>query len=194
MVLGAAAIALAQWELRGYGAHAKTAEGILAKADELSWNNRWMSAAPLYAEAEQLFIRQNQPEKALYAHVSQFVPLAESEPIPALLLELKRDLSLPAAQAPDTRLRILVIEGMIETNYDAGFARKTWEQVEALAERRAQLRLAARAMGEQGIADLLLGDFGNAKKLVLRAWIAARGLRDPAALRSICQPLRRRAR
>jgi CHAT domain-containing protein len=70
---------------------------------------------------------------------------------------------------------------MIETNYDASMAKKTWSQVETLAEWRGRLRLAARAMGEQGIADFLLGDFKDAKRLVARAWLASKGLGDSAA-------------
>lgn len=156
-------------------------DSLLARADELSWNNDWMEAAPLYSQAEKLFERSNRPSQALYAHVSQFIPRAESEPIPNLLVELKRDQSLRVAQNPETMLRILVIQGMIETNYDSAMASKTWARVETLAERRGELRLMARAIGEQGIADFLLGDFSNAKKRVTRAWLMAKTLHDEAA-------------
>jgi CHAT domain-containing protein len=156
-------------------------DNLLSRADELSWNNDWMEAAPLYAQAERLFERSNRPSQALYAHVSQFIPRAESEPIPNLLVELKRDQSLAAAQDPETMLHILVIQGMIETNYDSAVARQTWRQVQTLSEHRGDLRLMARAMGEQGIADFLLGDFSNAKKRVTRAWLLANTLRDKAA-------------
>ncbi len=154
---------------------------LLARANELSWNNNWIEAAPLYAQAETLFERSNRPSQALYAHVSQFIPRAEAEPLPALLVELERDLKLPAAREPETRLRILVIRGMIETNYDSAMAAKTWGEVQTLAERRGEFELMARAMGEQGIADFLLGDFSNAKKLVTRAWLTAKTLHDQAA-------------
>jgi hypothetical protein len=87
-----------------------------------------MEAAPLYRHAEQLFSGQNRASEALYAHVSQFIPRAESEPISSSLVELQKDQSLPAARVPETKLRILVIQGMIETNYDASMARTTWEK------------------------------------------------------------------
>jgi CHAT domain-containing protein len=154
---------------------------LLSKADDLSWHNNWMAADPLYAQAEQLFERSDRPSEALYAHVSQFIVRAESEPIPNLLFELQRDLALPASRNPDTRLRILVIEGMIETNYDAAMARNTWTQVQELAESRGELQLMARAMGERGVADFLLGDFGNAKRRVTRAWLFAKAFHDEAA-------------
>jgi CHAT domain-containing protein len=160
---------------------AGTPEAILTRADQLSWNNQWVAATPLYREAEIKFLREDKPSEALYAQVSQFIPRAESEPIPSLLVQLERLKALPVAQSPDTRLRILVIEGMIETNYDASMARATWQQVEQLARQQGHYLLMARAMGEQGIAAFLLGDLANAKKLVLRAWIAAKYLHDPAA-------------
>jgi len=154
---------------------------ILARADDLSWKNDWMAAAPLYARAERLFTTEGRPSDALYARASQMIPRAESEPISSLLLELQRDLASPAAREPETRLRILTIEGMIETNYDAGMARQTWIEAEKLAARQGHYQLVMRAMGEQGIAAFLLGDFSAAKKLVLRAWIAAKYFHDPAA-------------
>ncbi len=158
-----------------------TPEALLERADDLSWNNQWMEAAPIYASAERLFARENRPSRALYAHVSQFIPRAESEEIPVLLLDLQQDLALPAAQDSETRLRILVIQGMIETNYDAAMARKTWRQVQILAWQQHHYLLMTRAIGEQGIAAFLLGDIATAKKLVVRAWIVAKYLHDPAA-------------
>jgi CHAT domain-containing protein len=167
--------------IRRYPRRKETPQAILARADDLSWKNEWMEAAPLYQQAEQLFSRQNRASKALYAHVSQFIPRAESEPISSLLVELQKDQSLPAARAPETKLRILVIQGMIETNYDALMARNTWEKVQVLARQQGHYLLIARAMGEQGIAAFLLGDFDSAKRLVLRAWVVAKYLHDPAA-------------
>jgi CHAT domain-containing protein len=158
-----------------------TPEALLERADDFSWKNQWMEAAPIYARAERLFVKENRPSQALYAHVSQFIPRAESEDIPVLLLELQQDLALPAAQDPETRLRILVIQGMIETNYNAAMASKTWRQVQILAGQQHHYLLMARAMGEQGIAAFLLGDIATAKKLVVRAWIVAKYLHDPAA-------------
>jgi len=46
-------------------------KGLLERADELAWGNKWAEAQPLYARAEQLFDAQHQPSKALYAQVSQ---------------------------------------------------------------------------------------------------------------------------
>ncbi|WP_263357700.1 CHAT domain-containing protein [Acidicapsa ligni] len=157
------------------------AEALLERADKLAWNNDWVEADPLYEKAESLLTTQHLPSKALYAHVSRFILRAESEPISSLLVELQRDETRPDANGPDTHLRILLIEGMLETNYDAGMARKTWEQVETIALRRGRYRLAARAVGEQGIAAFLQGDVASAGRLVRIAWITARCLHDQPA-------------
>ena len=181
IVSGTAAVLITGVLLYRYFQYEGTPEALLRRADDLSWKNQWMDAAPIYARAERLFAKENRPPQALYAHVSQFIPRAESEEIPVLLLELQQDLALPAAQEPETRLRILVIQGMIETNYNAAMASKTWGQVQTLAKQLHHYLLMTRAMGERGIAAFLLGDIATAKKLVVRAWIVAKYLHDPAA-------------
>ncbi|MFC5862193.1 CHAT domain-containing protein [Acidicapsa dinghuensis] len=158
-----------------------SADLILDKADELAWNNQWMRAAPLYANAEALFRKQGRKSEALYAHVSQFIPRAENESLPDLLYELRKDEDLPEAQNQNTHLRILLIEGMIETNYDASMAKATWMQIEHAAALHGHYLLMARAWGEEGIAAFLLGDIATAKKLVSRAWLISKLLHDPAA-------------
>jgi CHAT domain-containing protein len=103
-----------------------------------------------------------------------------STSVPAQIAQLTRDLALPEAQEPETRLRILTILGMLEVNYDSGMAQNTWTQVETLALRHNHYLLASRAIGEQGIAAFLLGDIATAKKKVVRAWIIAKAA-DPGA-------------
>jgi tetratricopeptide (TPR) repeat protein len=89
-------------------------------------------------------------------------------------------LELPAAQDPETRLRVLTILGMLEVNYDSEMARQTWSEVQSLAISQHHYLLASRAIGEQGIAAFLLGDIATAKKDVLKAWMIAK-VADPAA-------------
>lgn len=181
IALGTAAVLISGVLLHRYLRYEGTPDALLQRADDLSWKNQWMEAAPIYARAERLFAQENRPSPALYAHVSQFIPRAESEEIPVLLLNLQQDLALLAAQDPDTRLRILVIQGMIETNYNAALASKTWRQVQIQAGQQHHYLLMARAVGEQGIAAFLLGNIAIAKKLVVRAWFVAKYLHDPAA-------------
>jgi hypothetical protein len=156
-------------------------EALLKRADDLSWLNSWIAAAPLYHQAELEFSKRGDASRALYAHVSQVLAQSESSrTIPSQIAELRGDLSRPEAGDSETRLRILTILGMLETNYDAGMARDTWSQVESMAIRRQHYLLASRAIGEQGIAAFLIGDLATAKKDVEKAWMVAK-VADPGA-------------
>jgi CHAT domain-containing protein len=158
----------------------QSAQGLLDKADVLSWTNRWVLARPLYAQAAVLFRKENQPSRALYAEVSE-LPADESTSVAAKILHLNEALDTAAAQESATHLRILTIKGMLETNYDAGQALTTWREVARLAMKQSEVRLATRAGGEQGIAAFMLGDINTAKSQVMRAWALSEAERDPAA-------------
>src|SRR5215472_13529718 len=136
---------------------AGSAEDLLFSADQLSWNDRWEEASPLYRRAELLFQAQGNQSKALYAAVSQ-IPPNQSVDIPAAIWSLTTDLALPGASDPETRLRILTVRGMLQTNQDAAQAHTTWEEVEKLARKLHHYEIATRAVGEQGIAAFILGD------------------------------------
>jgi len=156
-------------------------EALLKQADEMSWLNSWIEAEPLYRQAEQEFTQRHQLSKALYARVSQMPAHSESSTsIPSQIAVLRQDLDLPEAKDPETRLRVLTILGMFEVNYDSGMARETWTEVATLANRQHHYLLAARAMGEQGVAAFLLGDLATAKKNVVKAWTIAK-VADPGA-------------
>jgi len=156
-------------------------QALLKRADKMAWLNDWIGAAPLYRRAEIEFMQRHQFSRALYARVSQMPAHSESSStFPQQIAVLRQDLTLPAARDQETRLRILTVLGMLEVNYDAGMARKTWAQVENLALDRHHYLLASRAIGEQGIAAFLLGDIATAKKDVVKAWMIAK-IDDPAA-------------
>ncbi|HET7058516.1 MAG TPA: CHAT domain-containing protein, partial [Nitrospiraceae bacterium] len=158
-----------------------SADALLQRADDMSWLNSWIEAEPLYRRAEVQFLRKHEPAKALYAHVSEMPALSESSTtIPQQIADLRQDLTLPAAQDRETRLRILTILGMLEVNYDSAMARRTWARVESLALEQHHYLLASRAVGEQGIAAFLLGNIATSKKDVVRAWMVAK-VADPAA-------------
>ena len=124
VLLGVVGYHVLQWRIPG------SSEALLEQADEKSWVNNWIAAEPLYRQAELGFIRKHEPSKALYAHVSEIPAQSESSiTVPAHLAELTADLSLPQAQDPETRLRILTILGMLEVNYDSAMARATWGEV-----------------------------------------------------------------
>lgn len=156
-------------------------EALLKQADDLSWLNSWIEAEPLYHRAELEFLKKHDLSKALYARVSQIPAQSESSTTePSQLATLRHDLELPEARNPETRLRILTILGMLETNYDAAMARQTWGEVHELALRHSHYLLASRASGEQGVAAYLLGDLATAKKQVYAAWMIAKAA-DPGA-------------
>ena len=159
---------------------AGSAEDLLFRADSLAWNDRWEEAAPLYQRAESLFRAQGNQAKALYATVSQ-IPPKQSTDIPATIWSLTTDLTQPGASDPETRLRILTVRGILQTNQDASQALATWEQVERLARQLDHYELATRAIGEQGIAAFILGDALTAKRKVIFAWTFAKPELDPAA-------------
>lgn len=158
----------------------ESAQGLLERADVLAWNNRWAEARPLYQHAQVLFTEQGNASKALYASVSQ-IPPDESVDIPTEIWILTTDLALPAASNPETRLRILTVRGILQTNQDAAQAHATWEEAGSLAKRLHHYELATRAMGEQGIAAFLLGDASIARKQVVAAWELSKVERDPTA-------------
>ena len=154
---------------------------LLRHADEQAWLNEWINAAPVYHRAELLYQERNEPAKALYAHVSQMMATSEMSSFAPQIASLSDDLQLPAARDPETRLRILTIRGMLETNYDAGLATKTWTEVGELARKQHHYMLASRAMGEEGIAAFLLGDVNGAQEKVMKAYLVAKYVGDPAA-------------
>src|SRR6185312_8114297 len=85
-------------------------EALLERADDMSWLNSWIAAEPLYRQAEIKFVQEHQLSKALYARVSEMPAHSESSTgIPAQIVTLTKDLKLPEARDPETRLRVLTI-------------------------------------------------------------------------------------
>jgi CHAT domain-containing protein len=156
-------------------------EELVARADELAWNNDWAGAAPLYAKAETLFREKGDASHGLYAQVSRVPLLMETTSLPALIAELNSDLKLAAASDSAVRLRILEVKGRCEEEYDAGLAAKTFAEVQALALARFRLYLASRASAERGIMLFTRGKFDEARRLVMQAYLVASYLHDPAA-------------
>src|SRR5438309_8716758 len=60
-------------------------EGLLARADDLAWNNNWTAAFPLFGKARVLFERRGDYEHALYAKVSQVPVLMENRSLVPLI-------------------------------------------------------------------------------------------------------------
>jgi hypothetical protein len=112
--------------------------------------------------------------------VSQLPP-NESVNLPATIGVLTEDLVRPKVADPETRLRILIIRGMLETNYNVAEAVSPWQQVSTLGNSLHHYSIATRARGEQGIAAFVLGETVTARKKVIRAWALSKVEHDPAA-------------
>ncbi len=184
VVVGVTAVAISIGVGCGIALHqpnASSPDGLLKRADDLAWKNQWIAARPLYERARIGFLQQHQPAKALYAEVSEIPVDVEHSNVPSALARLTADLERPEASDPRTRLRILEVLGMLETNYDGAFALKTWTEVGRLATEQGRFWLATRATGEQGIAAYFLGDLATAKKKVGAAWKIAQYGGDPGA-------------
>jgi CHAT domain-containing protein len=158
-----------------------SAEGLLARADELAWNNNWLAAFPIYVKAEEAFEGKGDTRNALYAHVSQFAVRMETGDLPGLITELNRDLSMPAARDRELRLRILEMKGKCEEEYDSAMAQQTFAEVERLSIQQRKFYLASRASGEEGILAFMTGNLAEAARRVKRAYVVAKYLGDPAA-------------
>jgi CHAT domain-containing protein len=161
-----------------------SAASDLSRADEMAFNNNWIGAAPLYHSAERKFLAKADVADALYAKASQIPAVMASRPLPDLISETNQLLTRPGGQDPRVRLRILVVKGMLELEYDAALAKDTWQRVEQSANALGEHRLASRASGEQGILAFLLGDVAEAERRVKRAYFAAKLMMDrPAEVR-----------
>jgi tetratricopeptide (TPR) repeat protein len=178
LALAVSAVLVVRWARRP---SPYSPEGLLARADDLAWNNDWMAAFPLYVRAEQAFTAKGDQRKALCAHVSQFGLTMETVNLPGLIAELDQDLSLPAAADSAVRLRILEMKAKCEEEYDSGMAKRTFAEVEQLAMKQHKYYLASRASGEQGILAFVTGNLTEATRRVKRAYIVAKYFGDPAA-------------
>lgn len=156
-------------------------ESLVKKADDLAWKNQWIAAQPLYERARVELIRQHKPAEALYAEVSQIPVDVEHTDVPMQIGRLTEDLRKPVATDEKTRLRILEVLGMLETNYDAALAQKTWAEVGRLARKQHRYLLASRASGDEGIAAYMLGDIATATQKVGAAWGIAKYFGDAGA-------------
>lgn len=65
----------------------ESADALLEKADDLSWNNQWIVAQPLYSREEAIFLQRGMKSKAVYAEVSQIPSRVESASLPATIFQ-----------------------------------------------------------------------------------------------------------
>ena len=93
------------------------------------------------------------------------IPPDQSVDIPATIWSLTTDLTQPPGTPdPETRIRILTVRGILQTNQDAAQALATWEEVEGLQGNCITTNGNARAIGEQGIADSFSATLSRPRK------------------------------
>ena len=102
----------------------KSPDALLQEADRKAWRSAWEEAEPLYQKAEQALSQRHELSKALYARVSQMPAHMGTDNLADRIWTLTQDLALPEAQDPATKLRILMVRGLFETNYDASGCEK----------------------------------------------------------------------
>ena len=68
---------------------------LLAEADRLAWLRVWTRAEPIYAQARQAFVRQDDRRNALYAEVSQLRGKLPTLPVPEVSERLSAYLDDP---------------------------------------------------------------------------------------------------
>ena len=106
--------------------------------------------------------------------------------MPVLLKHLDHDLALPAANDSKTRLRILVVKGMVARNYDAATAFNVWQEVRRFAIVRQELLLPMQALGEEGLQAFILGRASKGCRDMAAAYLFARYSGDKAAYVTLC--------
>jgi hypothetical protein len=97
--------------------------------------------------------------------------LLSTQPLDFWIRQVDRDLALPEAQNPKTKLRLFEIRGQLENNYDATLAYNTWRRVEQLAAQQNDWVTRNRAYGEEAIGLFLLGDSASARIHAIRSYV-----------------------
>jgi CHAT domain-containing protein len=148
----------------------KSAEEILAEADRFAFLRLWAHAEPLFREAEKLFEQRGDVRNALYAKVGRIRGELPHRPVPEVSDELASYLNHPLAQSDDRlRLRILIVKGETDQDFDPVLSQSSWQEALDIAKRLNDPVWQNRASGELGVAAGLLGDTGQSVTLLGQA-------------------------
>jgi hypothetical protein len=109
---------------------------LLQEADRLAWLKAWTRAAPLYAQAERLFVARGDRRNALYAQINNLRGQLPRLPVPEVSQRLAEYLEDPIVQGDERlRLRCLVIKGDTDVDLDPMLAGQSWREALELAEK-----------------------------------------------------------
>ncbi len=153
----------------------KSAEELLAEADRLAFLRLWSRAEPLFREAEELFGQKGDPRNALYSKIGRIRGELPRRPVLEVSDELAGYLSDPLAKSDDRlRLRILIVKGEADQDYDPVLSQTSWQEALDIAKRLNDPVWQNRASGELGVIAGILGDSGQSVTLIGQAIKAAK--------------------
>jgi CHAT domain-containing protein len=143
----------------------------------------WADAAPLFSQAEQLYVARGDNRNALYAHFGRLRSTMEQLSLPEVSEELGLDLDNNPLVQSDNELKLfcLVVRGDIDGEIDAVPMRRDWEAALSVAQTLGDKKWENRASGEIGFALFLAGDVTTARQKVTAALIGATMLQDAGA-------------
>jgi hypothetical protein len=156
---------------------------LLQEAERLAWLKAWTQAAPLYAEAEQLFTARGDPRNALFARINHLRGQLPTLPIADVSQQLAAYLDDPLVQS-DARLRLrcLVIKGETDQDLDPTLAEASWREALAVAELLGDEGWVNRARGELGLVAFLQGNVNASVVALGQALRAAQTTGDTASV------------
>jgi CHAT domain-containing protein len=143
----------------------------------------WADAAPLFSQAEELYVARGDNRNALYAHLGRLRSTMEQLSLPEVSEELGLDLDNNPLVQSDNELRLfcLIVRGDIDGEIDAVPMRRDWEAALSIAQTLGDKKWENRASGEIGFALFLAGDVTTARQKVTAALIGATMLQDAGA-------------
>ncbi|HTS10411.1 MAG TPA: CHAT domain-containing tetratricopeptide repeat protein [Candidatus Eisenbacteria bacterium] len=146
--------------------HGTNPSTILADADRFAMLYNWPKAAPLYAQAQELFQKSGDRKNVLSARLGYIWATADQGVNANLTAEVDRDLSTPLIQG-DSRLtlRALVARAALDREQNEASGRATWQKIQSLARNLNDKRWQERAEAELGEITYMDGDVESAVRM-----------------------------
>ena len=146
---------------------------LLVEADRLAMLYNWPKAAPLYAQAESLFVQSGDKKNALFARLGYFWATADSGVNPGIRKEVATHLQDPLVQAdPKLMLRGLVTQAVLDRNSNEIAAREPWAEIMKLAKTLGDKNWEDRAKAEIAQISYMDGDLRSAAEMIREALIS----------------------
>lgn len=143
----------------------------------------WSDAAPLFAEAEQIYTQRGDGRNALYARLGRIRSTMEQLSLPEVSQQLGDELDDNPLLQTDKELRLfcLVVRGDIDGELDAAPMRRDWDAALKIAQELGDKKWQNRASGEIGFSMFLEGEMTPARQRVGSALMRAIAMHDVGA-------------